>query len=285
MTKTLWVKEHLFEDVKTDYLVDDVLFEMQTDFQSLRIVQSRRFGRMLLLDDVVQTTEKDEFAYHEMMTHVPMLAHVDAQRVLIIGGGDGGILREVLKHPGVKRAVMVEIDQAVIDLSKQYLPTISDGAFDDPRAEIVIADGAQYVQSTTERFDVVIVDSPDPIGPAKVLFTQAFYTGIRALQTEQGIMVRQTGSTIMQPEEQQDALRVLSGIYPINRPYIFSVPTYVGGLFSAIFASLNIDPLTMEENLIEQKCAALALETRYHNAGIQHACFRVPQYMKGQDQK
>lgn len=285
MAEQKWVKEHLYEDLKTEYLVDEVLFEMATEFQSLRIVQSRRFGRMLLLDDVVQTTEKDEFAYHEMMTHVPMVVHPEPKNVLIIGGGDGGILREVLRHPSVKRAVMVEIDQAVIDLSKKYLPTISAGAFDDPRAEVVIADGAEYIQTASQKFDVVIVDSPDPIGPAKVLFTQAFYAGIRGLLADQGVMVRQTGSTIMQPDEQKEAYQVLSGIYPINRPYYFSVPTYVGGLFSAISASLKIDPLTMEENLIEQKCAALALKTQYYNAGIHYGSFRVPQYMKGISQK
>ena len=172
---TEWVSETLHDGYQQRFEVSKVLFSEKTEFQDMVIFENPKFGRVLVLDGVIQTTEKDEFIYHEMMVHTPLLANGAAKRVLIIGGGDGGCLREALRHPGVEKVTMVEIDPTVVDLSREYLPMHSDGAFDDPRTDLVIADGLKYVAESAEKFDVIIVDSTDPIGPGEVLFTDAFY--------------------------------------------------------------------------------------------------------------
>jgi spermidine synthase len=276
-----WVSETLFPDIETRYRIIRELHAEKTPFQEIRLVESERFGNMLLLDGVVQTTEKDEFIYHEMMTHVPLMAHPNPERVLIIGGGDGGILREVLRHPSVKRAVLVEIDAQVIEFSKKRLPGLSEGAFDKKQTEIVIGDGAKFVEHTKERFDVVIVDSSDPIGPAVVLFSQQFYANIRGLLTEKGVMARQTGSTILQPEEQREAMKLLRGIYARNALYVFAPPTYIGGFFSATFSSMGLDPLETKLEELESRFAVLKGRTRYYNPGVHKAAFQIPEYVKG----
>ena len=157
------------------FRIDKVYFENKTEHQHLMIFHNAALGRVMVLDGVVQTTEKDEFVYHEMMAHVPLLAHGKAKQVLIVGGGDGGMLREVLKHRSVEQVTMVEIDSAVIEMAKEYLPNHSQGAFDDARANIVIADGMDFVRDTGQRFDVIISDSTDPIGPGEILFSDDFY--------------------------------------------------------------------------------------------------------------
>ena len=154
--------------------VDDVLFDAVSPYQHIQVAVSPLFGRMLILDDAVQTTEGDEYIYHEMLAHLPLVSHPRPKRVLIIGGGDGGTLEEVLKHP-VEQATMVEIDRAVVDVSRAYLPGIAGAAFDDPRARLLIADGIAVVRETDERFDVVLVDSTDPKGAAEALFGEAFF--------------------------------------------------------------------------------------------------------------
>lgn len=166
---TEWVSETLHAGYQQRFEVSKVLYSEKTEFQDMVIFENPKFGRVLVLDGVIQTTEKDEFIYHEMMVHTPMLANGAAKRVLIIGGGDGGCLREALRHPGVGKVTMVEIDPTVVELSRKYLPGHSDGAFDDPRTDLVIADGLKYVAESDEKFDVIIVDSTDPIGPGEVL--------------------------------------------------------------------------------------------------------------------
>ncbi|MBN2418481.1 MAG: polyamine aminopropyltransferase [Deltaproteobacteria bacterium] len=274
-----WVTEK-WQDVETRYSIQSVLYEDCSEFQHSQIVESIRYGRMLLLDGIVQTTEKDEFIYHEMMVHVPMLSHPDPQKVLIIGGGDGGILREVLRHKTVSMVTMVEIDRSVIDLSREYLPTISKGAFKDSRTNIVISDGAAFVKETNEKFDVVIVDSSDPIGPATVLFSKGFYSDIHGSLTENGIMVCQTGSLFMQPDEQVATYSLLSGIYGFTRPYVFAVPTYIGGFFSAMFCSDIIDPDKITKGMLEEKAGANNLITRYYNPGMHIGAFHVPGFLR-----
>src|SRR5690606_23586133 len=162
---TEWADETLYPFYRQSLSVDRLLYDSKTEHQRIRVFENARFGRVLTLDGIVQTTEGDEFIYHEMLAHVPILAHGSARRVLIIGGGDGGMAREVLRHRSVERVTMVEIDAGVVEFAKKYLPNLSAGAFDDPRLDLVIADGAAYVAETDERFDVIIVDSTDPIGP------------------------------------------------------------------------------------------------------------------------
>jgi spermidine synthase len=163
------VNENL-ENVQIRYRIKKVIKEVQTEFQHIQLVDSFQCGKMLLLDSIVQTTEKDEFIYHEMMSHVPLFSHSSPKRVLIIGGGDGGTLREVLKHDGVEKVTLVEIDPLVIDFCKEHLPSISQGAFENARTELIIADGAAYLENTSDQYDIIIVDSTDPISPAQILF-------------------------------------------------------------------------------------------------------------------
>ncbi|MDA0342023.1 MAG: polyamine aminopropyltransferase, partial [Proteobacteria bacterium] len=178
-----WFEEALHPGLTQGLSMDRILFREKTELQDLVIFENRIFGRVLALDGVVQTTEGDEFIYHEMLSHVPILAHGAASRVLIIGGGDGGMAREVLKHPGVRTVTMVEIDPSVIELCRNHLPSISAGAFDDPRLDLVIADGAAFVEVTNDRWDVIIIDSTDPLGPGEVLFGERFYRGCKRCLT------------------------------------------------------------------------------------------------------
>jgi spermidine synthase len=216
------------------------LLEEKTDFQNLQIVDHEHFGRMMILDDVVQTTEKDEFIYHEMMTHVPILAlGRPAESILIIGGGDGGILQECLRHDSVKRVTMVDIDGRVIEVSKEML--FFKEAFKDPRLELIVGDGAAYVageEAQSKKFDIVIVDSPDPIGPALVLFEAPFYKNIRKCLNEDGIMVRQAGVPVFQAPELKEAVEHAQLSFPKVQVYRGVVPVY-GGDMAFVIASAN----------------------------------------------
>ncbi|HBF33665.1 TPA: polyamine aminopropyltransferase [Candidatus Sumerlaeota bacterium] len=274
-----WVEENM-GGMLTRYPIRRLLYEEQTPFQRMRLIESEPYGRMLLLDDYVQLTEKDEFVYHEMMTHVPMLAHGNPRHVLVIGGGDGGILREVCKHPGVEHVTLAEIDGRVIEFSKAHLPSVSNGAFDDPRVEICVGDGAAFVKNTTEKYDVVIVDSSDPVGPAQVLFSKEFYTDIRNALAPGGVMVRQTGSTFLQPDEQKQAMEILSGVFEHAALYLFNVPTYVGGLFSCVFASDTLNALTTTVETLQERAAATKLAGRYYSPKIHVAAFELPGYVR-----
>ena len=199
-----WVEETLHRGFRVRLKAETVLFDSQTEHQRLIIFENADFGRVMMLDNIVQLTTKDEFVYHEMMSHVPLFAHGKAKKVLIIGGGDGGVLREVLKHPEVKSATLCEIDRGVIDLCRVHFPEISAGAYDDPRTHIVIADGTKFVAETDERFDVIMVDSTDPVGPGAVLFTKEFYAGCRRCLAPGGLLVTQNGLPFLQgPELQQ----------------------------------------------------------------------------------
>src|SRR5690625_5223237 len=169
-----WAVETLHGNYLQGLRIDRMLYDSETALQRIRIFENMTFGHVLTLDNIVQTTTGDEFIYHEMLAHVPILAHGEVRGVLIIGGGDGGMAREVLRHPSVEHVTMVEIDRGVVDLSREYLPMISDGVFDDPRLELVIADGARFVAETEHRFDVAIIDSTDPVGAGEALFTEGF---------------------------------------------------------------------------------------------------------------
>ncbi len=190
---SIWYDETLHDDYRQSLRIERVLHREQTAHQDLIIFENARFGRVLALDGAIQTTEGDEYVYHEMLVHVPVLGHGAAQDVLIVGGGDGGALREALRHASVARALVVEIDEDVIALCRAHLPRHSAGAFDDPRAEIVIADGAAFVTETERRFDVIVIDSTDPIGPGAALFSESFYAGCKRCLKPGGVMSRQAG--------------------------------------------------------------------------------------------
>ena len=274
-----WISEK-WESVETRYSIKGVLLDESTEYQHMQIVDTIAYGRMLLLDGIVQTTEKDEFFYHEMMVHPAALTHPDPRNALIIGGGDGGILREVLKYNTIENCTIVEIDPNVVELCKKYLPGISRNAFDDSRTDLVIADGAQFIKETDIRYDLVIIDSPDPTGPATILFAESFYSDIHKVMAKHGIMVRQTGSVHLQIDEQKIACTLLRNIFRISSLFVYTVPTYVGGLFSSMFCSDEISPLDIMEAELEQKKNKNGIETLYYNPAIHRGAFQIPQFLK-----
>jgi spermidine synthase len=277
--KIAWVTE-AWESVETRYRIKSVLYEKKTDFQHMMLVDSHAYGKMLLLDGFVQTTEKDEFFYHEMMAHVPVMSHPDPSDVLIIGGGDGGVLREILKHPSVKTATVVEIDPAVVDFSKKYLPGISSGAFENERTRLVFDDGAVFVKNAPDPYDIIIVDSSDPVGPAQILFSADFYRDLSKILRPGGILTRQTGSLQMQPGEQKQALGLLKGLFTFVSFYVFPVPTYIGGLFSTVFCSHTVNPESIDYESLHQKITRMNLTTQYYNAGIHRGGFALPDFFR-----
>ncbi|MEE4245469.1 MAG: polyamine aminopropyltransferase [Kangiellaceae bacterium] len=262
------------------FKVSKTLFEHKTEHQHLVIFENEQFGNVMALDGIIQTTEKDEFVYHEMLTHVPLIAHSCPKKVLIIGGGDGGILREVLKHPTVERVVQVEIDQAVIDMCKEYFPNHSAGAFDDKRAEVVIADGMEYVKTCHESFDVIISDSTDPMGPGEVLFTDGFYAHAKNCLADGGVMVTQNGVSFMQLDEVVTTQQRMGPLYKQQTFYAAPVPTYVGGIMTLAWATDDVSLKTVSLSEIESRIAERDLSTRYYNADIHTGCFALPQYIK-----
>jgi spermidine synthase len=199
--------------------------------------------------------------------------------VLIIGGGDGGILREVLRHPTVEKAVMVEIDRTVVDLCIEYMPGISDGAFDNPRGELIITDGLKYVAETKDRFDVIIVDSTDPIGPGESLFTDAFYANCKRCLTDGGVLVTQNGVPFFQPEEVTGTHGRLKRLYADAWFYTAAVPTYVGGFMTLAWASDDAALRGQSESTIAERFAAAGVKTRYYTPGVHVGSFQLPAYI------
>ena len=274
-----WFTERLYGTWHARYRVEEELVNKKTAYQRLRIIVSPTWGRMLILDDITQATEKDEFIYHEMMTHAPLVAHGACKRVLVIGGGDGGMLREVLKHP-VERVVQVEIDEEVVRACREHMPTLSAGAFDDPRTELVIADGAKYLRGTDERFDAVLVDSSDPVGPAKVLFQTRFYRDLLRVLTPRGVVSRQCGAAMLQPGELADCAGRMGRVFPHTAVYLAAIPTYVGGLFSFVLAGRAPGAFRVPKKRLEDRIRRLRLRTRCYNADVHHAGFALPNYVK-----
>ena len=276
---TGWSVETLHDGYGQMLQESEVLYDSETEHQRLRVFTNPQFGRVLTLDGVVQTTEADEFIYHEMLTHVPILAHGAATRVLIIGGGDGGMAREVLRHKAVEHVTMVEIDAGVVEFSKKYLPAISDGAFDDPRLDLVIADGADFVRQTDRRFDVIISDSTDPTGPGEVLFTDTFYGRAKKLLAQGGILVTQNGVPFLQGAELTNTMRAFHALFEDATCYLASVPTYAGGPMAFGWGT---DGPARQCDLaaLEARYAASGIETRYYTPAVHLGAFALPGYVQ-----
>ena len=271
--------ETLYDCYGQTFSVEKCYFEHKTDHQYLVIFENALFGRVMALDGIIQTTEADEFIYHEMLVHVPLLAHAAVKDVLIVGGGDGGILREVCKHKTVERITQVEIDQQVIDMCKQYLPKHSAGAFDDPRVEIIIDDGAHYVNTTGQRFDVIISDSTDPIGPGDVLFTEDFYAACKKCLKPGGVLVAQNGVAYMQLDEVVTTNRRLQPHFRDHSFYSAAIPTYIGGLMTFAWATDNPELRQQSLDVLEQRFSRAGLATRYYTPAIHQASFALPRYI------
>lgn len=270
-----WFQEKLIEHHKQMLSIESVLYQGRTEFQDVLIFENAVFGKVLVLDGIIQLTERDNHIYHEMIVHVPMMARGSARDVLIIGGGDGGTLKEVLKHP-VRRATLVEIDGEVIDLSRRYFPEVSDGAFDDPRAHVLVMDGTRYIARTEDMFDVIIIDSTDPMGPGETLFTTAFYEACRGRLRPGGIIVVQSGAPLFQPGELAMVCDRLSGSFPSVRPYLAPVPTYAGGMLALVAAGESRDALSPSADVLQERFGTLQGRTHYYTPEVHRAAFALP---------
>jgi spermidine synthase len=282
MTTDIWLNETLYPDWGQRFLVKRELARVQSDFQDIVIFESHSHGRVMVLDGVIQITERDEFVYQEMLTHVPLLAHGAAANVLIIGAGDGGVLRRVLMHRGVRRAVMAEIDGEVIRLCKEHLADIAGDAWTDPRAEVIVGDGIDYVRrAPTASFDVIIVDSTDPIGVGEVLFTDEFYENCARILTARGLVVNQCGVPFMQADELRDTSARRRRFFPHVSAYVAAVPTYVGGFMTLGWAAkdASLTSLNAAEIRARAEAAGILGTTEYWTPEIHHGAFQLPPYI------
>ncbi|MEM1313844.1 MAG: polyamine aminopropyltransferase [Pseudomonadota bacterium] len=274
-----WSVEPLHPGFAQALRFSEILYDNETEHQRLRVLQSDDFGRILTLDDVVQLTERDEFIYHEMLAHTPILAHGAAKRVLIIGGGDGGMAREVLRHRSVEHVTMVEIDAGVVEFSKKFFPGVSDGAFEDPRLDLVIADGAEFVRDESRGpYDVAIIDSTDPIGPGEVLFTDTFYGHAKRRLAPDGILVTQNGVPFLQGEELTNTLRAFRALFADATCYLATVPTYAGGPMAFGWGADSPARAT-DLATLEARFAASGLTPRYYTPQVHQAAFALPGYV------
>lgn len=264
-----WFTERQTEHLGLSFRVRASLWRERTCFQDLAILDTFQYGRMLVLDGAVQTTEADEFVYHEMITHVPLLSHPGPERVLVVGGGDGGVVREVLKHPTVERVRVAEIDERVVEVAKHFLPGMS-ASLTDPRVEVWIGDGVAIVEEARGEYDVILVDSTDPVGPAVKLFEISFYRAIERALRPGGLFTAQCKSPFLDLPFIQRMVGLLRGIFPVTRVYTAPVQTYPSGLWCFLVGSKGPDPLLAEERRVEP------LPTRYYTSAIHRAAFVLP---------
>lgn len=227
----LWLTEDERDNLKISYRVKEVLFEEQSPFQHVMVLDTYDFGPMLALDGVVQTTSKDGFIYNEMISHVPLTLHPNPRKVLIIGGGDCGVAKEAAKYEQVEQIDLVEIDEAVVRASKRYMPEVS-GNLSDPRVRYHYKDGVKFVEQVQQEYDCIIVDSSDPVGPAEQLFETAFYRNLHKALKADGIMVCQSQSPIFHRDVMRQSYERISSLFAETRLYTAVVPTYPGGLWS-----------------------------------------------------
>ena len=276
-----WVEETLHRGFRVNLKADRVLFDSETEHQRLIIFENADFGRVMMLDGIVQLTTKDEFIYHEMMAHVPLFAHGRAKRALIVGGGDGGVLREALRHPELEQITLCEIDRGVIDLCRNYFPEVSAGAYDDPRTRIVIADGTKFVAETGDRFDVIMIDSTDPVGPGAVLFTREFYAGCRRCLKPGGLLVTQNGLPFLQAGELEQSVGYFRELFADAFAYLANTPTYFGGPMSYGWATDNKKLRKHKRKEIARRHEkAGAFPTRYWSPEVHVASFALPAYVR-----
>jgi spermidine synthase len=274
-----WYTESLHDGYRTSIEVKRVLFDSRSGKQHLVIAESVRFGTLVLLDDVVQLTAADEYVYHEMLAHVPILAHGGVRDILIVGGGDGAIAEEIFKHPGIEHITVVEIDPWVVGVSKRHLRDINGGSFDDPRLELVIADGKDFVATTDGRFDLIVVDSTDPRGPGEPLFHHAFYADCQRVLRPGGVIVTQNGVPFFQADELEETMRSFGRLFADSTCYLAAVPTYTGGFMA--FGWGTDEPALRQVPLetLRTRLETAGVSTRYYTPEVHLASFALPRFI------
>lgn len=275
----LWLAEKETEHLHLSVHVEKVVHSEKSSFQHIAVLETQELGKVLLLDGVIQTSSRDEFIYHEMLVHVPLLTHKGANSVLVVGGGDGGAVRELLKHNEVAKVDLVEIDPKVVDVSLKYLPELSGELAEglrDGRVTLTYRDGATYVQDTPERYDVVIVDAPDPVGPAETLFEPGFYAGARKILRDGGLFAAQTGPLLFGRQMYPQTHRAVASVFDRAYTYLAPVPTYSVGPWTFTLGSTDTDPLEVQEARFHE------IDTRYYSLEVHKAAFALPRFARGQ---
>lgn len=266
----LWVTEYQTPALGFTCKITETLKVEQTDFQHLAVVNTEQFGKMLLLDGMVMTTDVDEYVYHEMISNIALNSHPAPANVLIIGGGDGGALREVVKHPLVKQATLAEIDERVIMASREFFPQLA-CSFDDPKSVVVVADGIEYIKQRKNEFDIIMIDSTEPVGPAVQLFSADFYRECFAALKEDGMLVAQSESPFFNADVIKMAYGGINQVFPLTKLYLANIPTYPSGLWSFTIGSKQYNP----EEVVNQGAGDL----KYYNAGVHQAAFKLPGFV------
>lgn len=272
----LWFTEKHTKNLGITLKVKTALFHGKSEYQVIDVLDTFEFGRMLLLDGLVMITERDEFVYHEMITHIPICVHPAPSNILVIGGGDGGTIREILRHPEVKRADLVEIDKLVIEKSMEFFPSVS-SKLKDPKVNIIVKDGIRYIKEHRNEYDVIIIDSTDPIGPGEGLFKREFYKSVFDSLKEDGIMVAQTESPFVNENLVANIFKNIKAIFPIVKMYTASIPTYPGGYWSFSFGSKKYDPI---KDFNQKRAADIQAQLKYYNSDIHKASFALPNFVQ-----
>ena len=254
----------------------NVLYSAKSEYQTIDILETQGLGKVLLLDGLVMTTERDEFFYHEMISHIPMNSHPNPEKVLVIGGGDGGTVREVLKHDTVREVILCEIDGLVIDACKKYLPSIA-GMLDDDRVNIQVRDGIEYISQQEDAFDIILIDSTDPMGPGEGLFTEEFYSNVSGALKEGGIMCAQSESPFVNQRQMKMMYPLLRKAFPKVNTFLGPIPTYPGGYWSWAFCSNTVEPLSYID---EQRVQKIAKQAKLYNLDIHKSVFALPNFVK-----
>ncbi len=274
----LWFSEQHTPNVKFSLKVDKQLFSETSEFQRIDIFDSAEFGRMLVLDGKIMLTEKDEFIYHEMIAHVPMCANPEVKKVLLVGGGDGGTARELLKYDTIEKIDLVEIDEAVVHACKKFIPQTA-ACLDNPKVKIFFEDGLKFIRRVEDEYDLIIVDPTDPFGPGEGLFTKEFYGNCRHALKADGIMVNQHENPYYSKDAaaMQRAHKRIGDSFPVSSVYQIHIPTYPSGHWLFGFASKKIHPIA-DANF--EKWQALNVQTNYYNTKIHSGAFALPTYVE-----
>jgi spermidine synthase len=256
--------------------VDRIVESVQSEFQRIDVLESRDFGRLLVLYGSLMAADRDNNAYNEMITHVPLFTHPNPKRTLIIGGGDCGALTEILKHPEVEHCTMCEIDKMVVEVSRKYFPYLTAGA-NDPRARLVFDDGKKFIEEGTDKFDVIMLDLSDPVGPAEELFQKPFYQSVGRRLADDGILVAQSESPFYNAKSVKGIFDNLQAVFPVVKMYTCFMPIYPSTYWSFAFCTRKYDPV---RDFDQARYQRLNLKTRYYNAEVHSAAFALPQFVK-----
>ncbi|MCH9632974.1 MAG: Polyamine aminopropyltransferase [Chlamydiae bacterium] len=272
--------KNLSEDWTQTFKIQDDILNEQSAYQKITIFKNRSLGKILMIDNIVQYSEKDEFIYHEMISHVPLMIHPNPKRILIIGGGDGPCIREAIKHPSIEEVIVIELDGRVVDLCKQNFSNLANGAFEDRRVHLLIDDGYNYLKKTNYTFDVIIVNSTDPLGPARSLFHKHFFSLCKNALTSEGILVCQAGSPITQLAVLKNSLKLKKELFDSSFCYFAPAPSQLGGIKAFTISFKSETKNFLDHKRIQKRYKDIEGQLKYYNPKIHKNSFETPKYLE-----